>query len=443
MNRSAHALLVRLLLGLALLAMAGCVRADPVDAAEAGGDGEAPTTVILISMDGTRPADLTEERLPALLALAREGARAERLVPVDPTNTFPSHVSLATGVRPEKHRLVNNRFHDPLRGRFSRDAPHTWIESEPIWSIAERHDVPSASYYWVGSEGPWQGGPGPRETRRFSSRTSEKRKVTQILAWLDEADPARRPRLITSWFHGADHAGHVSGPDSPEVTRQLAPQDRQIARLVRELEARDLFASTTLLIVSDHGMALASERVNLGVLLDRAGVEAAVLGIGGFATIVFEDDERSEAAIARAVAVAREAGLEASRRTRAPADWHVGDPRFGDVVVRAPVGVAIVTRTTLIDGFHGYPGTAPEMGAVLVARGRGVRVGASLGVVSALQIAPTVLRLLDLPVPAQMTAPPIDGLLDGIGRPDDAPKAERPRAAKGSGPSVPIGREAR
>lgn len=373
-----------------------------------------PPTVILISMDGTRPADLTMAQLPGLVELGRLGARAQALVPVDPTNTFPSHVSLATGVLPETHRLVNNVFIDPARGRFSRDAIHTWIESEPIWSIAERHGLPTASFYWVGSEGPWKDGPGPSVWKKFSSRTSEKTKVTQILKWLAIENPADRPRLITSWFHGADHAGHVSGPGASAVAKLLLPQNAQIERLVGEMEKRGLFASTTLIIVSDHGMAAAEERVNLGQVLRRAGLKVTLLGIGGFATGVFKDGQRTDENLARAVAVAREAGMQAWARAEAPENWHVADPRFGDFVVRAPIGMAIVGARTRIDGFHGYPATEPEMAGILVARGRGVSVGANLGRVSSLAIAPTILKLLGLPIPSQMVEAPIVEITQAI-----------------------------
>jgi len=371
-------------------------------------------TVILISLDGTRPADLTEDQLPSLVELGRRGLRAAGLMPVDPSNTFPTHVSLATGVRPEEHRLVNNVFIDTIRGRFSRDAPHTWIESEPIWSIAERNGLPTASFYWVGSEGPWQGGPGPTETRKFSSRTLEKTKVTQILKWLDLEDPSKRPRLIMSWFHGADHAAHSSGPGTRSVARSLAPQNIQIARLVRELEERDLFGSTTLIFVSDHGMSKATERVNLGSRLGRAGLDVSLMGVGGFAIGVFDEGEKTPDSLSRAVEVARKAGLRAWAREEAPEDWHVDDPRFGDFVVRAPIGTAIVTARTRIDGFHGYESHEPTMAGLLVARGRGVRAGSTIGTVSSLSVAPTVLALLDLPIPPQMKAPTIPELLFGI-----------------------------
>jgi len=403
--------------GIALVvALAACL--PPSNLARAASP--APTTVVLISLDGTRPADLRPEGLPSLLALAEQGAIAEALVPVDPSNTFPNHVSLATGVRPEVHRLVNNAFVDPERGRFSRIAPNEWIEAEPIWSVAERNGVRAASYFWVGSEGPWSGGPGPSENRKFSSLTSEKTKVNRILAWLAETDPAKRPRLVTAWFHGADHEGHEHGPGAPEVARALAPQDVQIARLVSEMESAGLFATTTLIFVSDHGMVGAERRIGLQARLREAGLRASVLGIGGFASVMLDGGSRGQTGVAQAVAIARGLGLEAHAREAAPADWHVDDPRFGDVVVRAPIGTAIVSaRSRDLGGFHGYASAAPEMAGLLVARGRGVRPGTKLGRVSNLSVAPTVLRLLDLPVPPAMEAPAIEGLLVGIAEQSD------------------------
>ena len=375
-----------------------------------------PPTVVLISLDGTRPADLSPERLPSLRAVAAVGARARALVPVNPTNTFPNHVSLATGVRPEVHRLVNNTFIDPELGLFRRQDPNLWIESEPIWSVAERHGLRAAVYFWVGSEGDWLGGPGPSETRKFTSRTLEKTKVNRLLQWLSERDPAKRPQLIMCWFHGADHESHAHGPDSPEVDSYLRPQDVQIARLVDEMEQRGLFESTTLIFVSDHGMTLASRRVNLSRIYRAAGLRVSVMGGGGFASVSWKASDPSRAEMAKAIAAAEAVGLEAYAREKAPADWHVGDVRFGDLVVRAPIGTAIVTPASNIEGFHGYDAREPAMAGILVARGRGVAVGATLGRVSNLSVAPTVLTLLGLPIPEQMTAPVIDELLVGIKR---------------------------
>jgi len=95
-------------------AASGCSPAPPASPA---GDPDA-RTVIVLSLDGTRPADVTPDTLPTLVALAQRGASSTGMVPVFPTNTFPNHVTLVTGVEPDVHGIVNNVFHDPERGLF-------------------------------------------------------------------------------------------------------------------------------------------------------------------------------------------------------------------------------------------------------------------------------------------------------------------------------------
>lgn len=400
--------------GAALLAWV-CVTGGPVPA-RAEPAARAPS-VILISLDGTRPADVTEADLPSVAAIRAQGAFARAMRPASPTNTFPNHVTLATGVAPERHGLVNNVFVDPERGRFARKDIPTWIEVEPIWSWLAGQGVVSASYYWVGSEGPWPpSGRGPLYWKPFSSRTSERTKVDQILEWVDIEDAARRPRLITSWFHGADHAGHETGAGSDAVKQSLREQDAAIARLIAGLAERGAFEHTTLVFVSDHGMVGAERAVDLGSLYRQAGLRARVLGIGGFATVTLS--KTKDAAVraqraAEAVRIARDAGLEAYVREAAPADWRVAHPRFGDVVVRAPVGTAITHAGLSIEGFHGYDPAEPSMQAIFFARGRGASPATDLGVVQAVDVAPTVLHLLGLEPPEWMEGRVIEALRTG------------------------------
>jgi predicted AlkP superfamily pyrophosphatase or phosphodiesterase len=61
--------------------------------------------------------------------MQREGARAERLVPVYPSSTFPNHVSVATGTYPDRHGIVDNEFFDRARGAFDRAAEADWIQA--------------------------------------------------------------------------------------------------------------------------------------------------------------------------------------------------------------------------------------------------------------------------------------------------------------------------
>ena len=363
-----------------------------------------PASVVMISLDGTRPADIAAGRLPGLSRMAKRGAIAAKLLPSFPSNTFPNHVTLVTGVAPERHGIVDNTFVDPERGLFAKQDIPSWIQVEPIWSLLGRAGVLSASFYWVGSEGAWPGGGGPRYWRPFSSKTPEDEKVDQILAWLDLPE-AERPRLITSWFHGADHAGHHHGPDSPEVARSLAGQDLALERLLQGISDRGLWPSTTVLVVSDHGMMQPERRVDLGAALAAHGVEARVIGIGGFASV------RADAGDAeKAVEIASGLGLSAWQRADAPPELRLQNPRFGAVVVTAPRGTAIVYRGLVLAGFHGHRPEVPEMAGILVAAGRGVAPGTRLPEIRNVDVAPTVLRLLDVPVPGWMEGHPIPGL---------------------------------
>jgi len=374
-------------------------------------DGRAPT-VVLISLDGTRPADVTPETMPHLASLSARGAVAERMIGVVPTNTFPSHASLATGVAPERHGLVNNVFVDPERGVFRKQDIVTWLEVEPIWSLLERAGIPTASYYWIGSEGAWPGGRAPSEWKRFSPRTSERKKVDRILEWLGRP-PGEQPRLITSWFHGADHAGHHDGPGTPEAADALRRQDAEIGRLIEAVVAQGRAGDTTLLFVSDHGMARAERHVDLAAALrEQDDIRARVYGIGGFATVLLRDADREAGDVAeRVVARARALGLQAAVRTEAPADWRVDHPRFGDVAVRAPPGTALVYAGLDLEGWHGYDPGMDDMAAIFMAFGRGARPGAALPVVRSVDVAPTVLALLGRPAPEWMEGSAIEPLI--------------------------------
>ncbi len=389
--------------------------------------------VILLSFDGTRPADVLDAGLPGFDELSRRGVAAELLVPVFPTNTFPNHVTFATGVWPDVHGIVNNVFVDPERGLFRYADDPSWILVEPIWSWLARHGVVSASYHWVGSEGPWRSGRGPLHWRPFDAGTPAAEKLEQVLAWLDEPDPARRPRFVTAWLRGADHAGHEHGPGSEAVRRDLRSQDAALSALVHGLERRGLLASTTLLVVSDHGMAPVTHRVDLQAALDAEGLRVRVFGGGGFATLRAEgdaerkrpkgapSDKRPKGApseLERALGVARELGLEAWPRSAAPAELRVGQPRFGDAVVLAPLGTAIVDASAErppLAGSHGYRPELAAMGGLFLALGRGASAGVRTGPVQAVDVAPTVLALLGVPQPDWMPGRPVSAL-----RPDDA-----------------------
>jgi predicted AlkP superfamily pyrophosphatase or phosphodiesterase len=397
---------VRALALLALLLLALAAGAEP--------------TVILLSLDGVRHD--YPERVPdgALARMAREGASASRLVPVFPSSTFPGHVSLATGTYPDRHGIVDNQFLDRTRGEFRMGNDASWIEAEPLWAAAERQGVPAAVYFWVGSETDWRGQRVHQRVAPFDADVPEREKVARIVGWLD-LPPSSRPRLVMSYWHGADHEGHLRGPDDPSVHAALRGQDLELGSLLAALDARKIWPDTTLLVVSDHGMTYVTDEVPLRSILADAGIRARITGGGSVAQLFLDDPaqrERAEAALRgiAGITVYRGESLPESFRLRFPA-------RTGDLVVVARPGVALhespwseralrVLGSALgwRRGMHGYAPDVPDMGGIFFAMGRGVRPGTQLGVVRMVDVAPTVARLLAIAPPASSEGKPIAGI---------------------------------
>jgi predicted AlkP superfamily pyrophosphatase or phosphodiesterase len=413
--------LVATLLAAAWAALpSSCAAADEAPPAAAPLAATRPV-VVLLSLDGVRHDYPERGGLPAFARMMREGARAEALVPVFPSTTFPNHVSLATGTYPDRHGIVANRFLDPELGEFDYGNDARFLDAEPLWAAAERQGVRAAVFFWVGSETDWRGVGASHRKAPFDSAVRERDKVEQILAWLDLPEP-ERPGLVMSWWHGADSMGHRFGPDAAPTMRQLRGQDAELLRLIEALDARDAFAFTTLLVVSDHGMIAVTETLDAGAVLEAAGIRARVLQGGAYAHVHLHDPGEREAAVAALAAVpgvsamAAEEIPEALRCRHPTRNGHVvaftDPPRMlsrasGNLArwtrVRAAVGSAV--------GTHGYdPAVHPEMDGILLAMGRGVAPGARLGRVRAIDVAPTAARLLGIAPPRHAEGTPIAGL---------------------------------
>jgi len=387
---------------LAALLLFACTPAvEPASQIRAPNDPARPT-VIAISLDGVRFDALDRSDLPSFARVRSRGASASRLLPPFPSLTFPSHVTLATGAPADVHGIVANRFYDRARGEeFDYGADAGWIDAEPIWSAAERQGVRAAVFFWVGSETDWRGIGATHRMTPFSSRVPERKKVDQMLAWLD-LPPRERPQLVMAWWHGADHAGHEHGPGSPEVASALREQDAQLGRLLAGLDARAAWSSTTLVIVSDHGMLAAGEAVDLKKVLRAAGIRARVVPSGAVAHVHLDD--RSPAEIERAVAALRSVdGVAAFARDDLPDQLRYAHPsRVGDVVALADATRVITSSRTPAPGMHGYDvESVPEMAGVFLAVGRGVEPGRSLGDVRSLDVAATLASLLGIDPPQQ------------------------------------------
>jgi predicted AlkP superfamily pyrophosphatase or phosphodiesterase len=358
--------------------------------------------VILISVDGLRADYLRRGITPTISALAARGVTTAAMRPSFPSLTFPNHYTLVTGLRPDRHGIVNNNMDDPELGRFAlsrREAVEDgrwWTDAEPIWVTAERAGLPTATMFWPGSEAAIRG-VRPGRWLPFDGKMPNPARVAQVLAWLD-ASP--RPRFLTLYFDTVDHDGHDFGPDSPEVNRAVAEVDARIADLLAGLTARGIDAN--IILVADHGMAQVSAERR--ILLDGLIDPGAVRFVAGGALAAVNPVPGREAEV-RAALLRPHPHMACHDKADVPATLHYGRHR------RVPALVCIAEAGWMIwlsaptpeqaarplGGMHGYDPAHPDMAASFVAAGPAFRAGVLLPPFDNVHVHPLLLRLLGLP----------------------------------------------
>ncbi len=382
---------------------------------------QAPTAVersyvVMVSLDGMHPGFIERVHSPALDRLASTGVRAEALIPVYPTKTFPNHYSLATGMYPARHGLVDNAFYDPAFDAVYRIGDREavedgrWYGGEPIWVAAERQGVTTASYFWVGTEAPIQGVQ-PTYFKYYDGSIPNEARVDTVLHWLSLPD-AERPGLVLLYFSDVDATAHARGPRTPAVDSVVMEVDRVLGTLLDGLDALPIRAQTHVIVVSDHGMADVppGNMIYLDDLVDLEGVRAVnnttqvMLHFDGDEDRLWEVFEALKERLENAAVYLRD---------ETPAHWRYRhNPRIGDVLVVAEPGWVVRTgqaRPMTALGMHGWDPRTPEMWGIFIASGPRLRQGVTVEAFANVHVHPLVAHLLGVDPAAD-----IDGRIDVV-----------------------------
>lgn len=393
---------------IAVLVVSACATAPPTPA------GPRPLT-ILISIDGFRPDYLNAADAPTLARLAAEGVVAPQgMRPSYPSSTFPNHYSLVTGLRPDHHGIVSNMMDDAALGGFSMGRKEAvvdrrwWDQGEPLWVTAERAGIRTATMFWPGSEADVRG-VRPAKFAPFDQTMASAARVDVLLGWLD--DPAAKPGFATLYFDIVDTAGHRFGPGAPEVKAAVGEVDSAIARLLDGLKARGLEGRVNLVIVADHGMTAVEP--GHAVIADAADPGAVRLVSGGAAAafaLIPGQEARGEALLLKP-----HDHMTCWRKADVPKRLEYGtNPRVPAIVCMAQLGWQISNvegaarrkPDTRVTGAHGYDNAEPDMRALFLAWGPGVRRGATVGTFDNVDVYPLLARLIGvIPVKGDGTLP--------------------------------------
>jgi arylsulfatase A-like enzyme len=270
-------------------------------------------------VDGLRPDSITAEDTPTLFRLRAEGVDLVNSHAVFPTVTRVNAAAIATGTQPGTNGLVGNQMFVPAvdeRRAFDTGNYRNFLALErasggrvlPVRTLAERLHArglalaavssgSTGSAFLLNPNAP--GGVGalvngyfdPGKTVAYPAAVSEAVlarfgpapvkqpggvRFDASVSWTQRVLreyvlPDLAPDVVINWLTEPDHSQHHVGVGSPDAREALRNGDREIAQVLAGVDA----ASTSVLVVSDHGFTANTAGVDVAGALVEAKLKAA------------------------------------------------------------------------------------------------------------------------------------------------------------------------
>jgi predicted AlkP superfamily pyrophosphatase or phosphodiesterase len=401
--------------------------------------------VVVISLDGFATHTLRDPGVPfpVLRRLMDEGASAEAMIPINPTVTWPNHTAIISGVNATVHGVIYNGM--PVRpgaGKSLKVEP--WVpktqlvEARTVYDAAHEAGLTTAEVDWVAiykpptvtwafPEIPSLDGAVEQEMIKAGTLTADEVKgwsKANILqrddAWTRAAVhiiEKHKPNLLMYHLLTTDSAQHSYGTQTLAANSALVLADRQVQKILDAVERAGIKDRTTIFVVSDHGFKTYHHLIHPNALLKQKGLlrsaddnDGWVIPEGGTAHVyVTREEKRKEVLDAFRTAIP---GVSQVIPSEEFAKW--GYPkvtpngRMADLVLAAANDYAFDgsfagemnsdVPAGSARGAHGYLNTDPDMRAILVAWGAGIKRGAKSPAKPNVDVAATIAKLLGVEV---------------------------------------------
>ena len=420
------------------------------------------TQILIAIFDGLQPAQIRPDLAPNLARFAERGIFFERHHPVFPSVTRVNAASMVTGLHPGGHGLAANymlaRDYDPTSAFSALEPTLADLQRKTgrvllaptLADILSDHGMEytaigvgtSGNAYVHNPSADQSGGatihpdftlPG-HLNERLASRfgpwpdetlpnTPRYRHAIRILT--EHILPERQPAVALIWSSEPDKSQHAFGVGSPMSDRAVREADAGFGDILAWLDANDR-AGANIIVASDHGYSTISETVDVEAQIREAGFtpQDVIPAPNGGSVLFYTRNRRVASDLAAwlmpqpwcgALLASEAAGdipgtlplsLAGGEGPRAPElimsfAWNSeANPAGYD-------GMAASSGGQPGQGQHGSM-SRHEMNNVLLARGPAFKTSARITTPTGnTDIAPTVLNLLELPIPTNMEGRPI------------------------------------
>jgi len=397
--------------------------------------------VIFLTIDGFRPDFYLDSQwqMPNLRALMKDGAYAKGVNSVFPSMTYPSHTTIVTGVQPVKHSIYFNNVFTPDGAPQQPYWQDSSIHATTIWKAAKEKGMTVAALYWPVSANapvdyniPDVGSLGDTVREQYSLPKGFYAEVKkEVFGGADKIDAGKnqnvariaayiikksQPQLMTIHLFSVDHAEHMEGRYGKEVQEAVADADDAVGIIVEALKAAGAWENTVFLIGGDHGFYDVKKTVSPNVWLKEAGLitnlatgdwKAQFNTSGGSAYLYLKDPaDQATADKVRSIINAQPDSIKQYYRLIDKAQLTKGgfnpNVAFALTAERDAAFSNSQTGDAIKKGKGGTHGHFPDTKNIrtgLVAHGPGINKGAVIDEMNLRDMAPIIVKLLDIPFP--------------------------------------------
>ncbi len=360
--------------------------------------------VLLISFDGFRWDYLDRGITPNLDKLINKGVRAISFRPAFPSKTFPNHLSIITGMYPENHGIILNKFENPNTGKVYKlsdrkeVANPVWYLGEPFWTTAMRNGIRTASFFWPASsmKGELHH---PNIFKKYDGKVNYYSRVDTIAAWL-KMPADTRPHFLTLYYSLTDTYGHHFGPNSKEINVAISKLDSVTGYLITKLKQINMFDSLNIIVLSDHGMTdISPERViNIQKMLPAFDLK--IEGSGPVMMISTKQEDEVYRLLKK-----NQNHFKVFKKSEIP-DYYFfnSNPFISNIILVADLGWSLVDNQSVksfvgikaMKGNHGYAKDALDMHGIFIAEGPAFKNGFKTGTIWNIDVYPLLCKIFNI-----------------------------------------------